>query len=52
MEIPELIMGKKIELDILEQLALDPSDAPNYLPVALVVERCEVETRPFRKETV
>src|SRR4029077_8273263 len=52
MQISELIMGNEIKLDVLEQLTLNPSNFSNCLPVPLMVERHEVETRPFRKQGI
>jgi hypothetical protein len=52
MQISELIMANNIELDVLEQLTLNLSDFSNCLPVPLMLERQEVETRPFRKQGI
>ena len=52
MQISEMIMGNEIELDVLEQLTLNLTNFLNCLRITLMVERCEIETRPFRKETV
>ena len=45
----KLIVGDKVEFDIIEKLVLDSSDLLDCLPIALVIESCEVETCPFWK---